>query len=154
MESSLLKSNKPYHKICQAPLKEFFTQIPDKSFLILFREFYLNMRLVGTSLKSFIRGVEIDFHKDKFWRIFELPIEGISYALNKPIGFKNFKHSTSINSLVIDPMEKKKASFKSIHMKPKLRILHYLLTIILFPRIINHRYVVREDVVPVWLLTQ
>lgn len=89
-----------------------------------------------------------------FGIIFELPTEGISYTLDKPIGFKNIKHYNSINNLVINPMEMKKVPFKSIHLKQKGRILHYLLTRIMFPRIINYGYVVREDVAPLWLLTQ
>lgn len=67
--------------------------------------------------------------------------------------FKKFKHYIAINAIVINPMEKKKAPFRSIHLKPNVKILHYLLTRIMFPRIINHGFVVREDVVPLWLLT-
>lgn len=100
-----------------------------------------------------MRGVEVVIHKDNFGRIFELPAKGMTYTLDKPIGFKNFKHSNAINALVINPMEKNKVTLKTLHLKPKVRILHYLLNRIIFPRIINHGYVIRDDVVPLWLLT-
>lgn len=98
--------------------------------------------------------MEIAIHKDHFGRIFELPTKGMTYTLDRQIDFKNFKHSTTINSMVINPMGKKKVPFKTTHSRPKLRILHYLLTKILFPRIINHGYVLREDIVSLWLITQ
>lgn len=47
-----------------------------------------------------------------------------------------------------------KVPFKATRLKPKVGILYYLLTRILFPMIINHGYVVRKDVVSLWLLTQ
>lgn len=56
--------------------------------------------------------------------------------------------------MVINPMEKKKFPFKVIKLKSKIIVLHYLLTRILFPRLINHNYVIREDTIPLWLLTQ
>lgn len=98
--------------------------------------------------------MELDIHKDQFRRIFELPIIGIYYTLDKPLGIKNFKHSTTFDTLFINPMEKKKVPFKPVHLKPTVRILHYLITRILCPRIINNRYVIREYIVPLWLLTQ
>lgn len=107
IKPSQLKIHKPYHQICQASLKGFFTQTPDRSFPNLVREFYLNPRLVGTSLKTSVRGVEIDLHKDNLGRIFDLPVIGISFTLDGPLGLRNFKHSTSINTLVINPMENK-----------------------------------------------
>lgn len=93
MESSLLKSHKPYHKICQASLNYFFTQIIDRPFASLVREFYLKLRLVGTSLITSVRGVEIDLHKDHFGRVFELLTLETSFILYIPLGLRNFKHS-------------------------------------------------------------
>lgn len=147
LEPSLLKSHKPYHLICQSFLKELFNQISDRILPNIVREFYINMRLIRTFLKTYVIGVEIDLHKDQFGRIFELPNEGISYTFDKPIGFKNFKHSTTINALIINHMEKKKVPFKLIHLKPRVRTLHYLLTRILFSKIINHDYIVKKDLV-------
>lgn len=96
--------------------------------------------------------MEIAIHKDHFRRNFEFPSKEITYTLDKPMGLKNFKHSTSINHLVINLMEKKKVPFKDTHLKPKVITLHYLLTRILFARVINHKYVVMEDIIPLWLL--
>lgn len=81
-----------------------------------------------------------------------MPIIGISYTLDRPLGLKSFKHSTTLNTLIINHMEKNKVTFKFIHLKPKVRILHYLFTRIPFPRIINHVYIIREDVVPLSIL--
>lgn len=152
-ESSLLKSHKPYHQIHQASLKDFFTQVLDRIFSNLVRESYLNLRLVGTSLRSYVMGVEINIYMDNFGRTFELLFKGKSYTRDKPLGFRNLKHFTTLNSLVINPMEKRKSPLKSIHLKPKVWNLHYLQTIILFPRNVNHNYVIREDVVALWILT-
>lgn len=77
----------------------------------------------------------------------------MSYTLDKPIDFKKFKHSTTTNPLVINPIEKKKVSFKMFHLKQKIRIIHYLLIRILFPKILNHGYVNREDLVFIYLIT-
>lgn len=62
-------------------------------------------------------------------------------------------HFTTINLLIVNPMEKKKNSFRFVHLKPKVIIPQYLLARILFQRSINHGYVIWEDVVPLWLLT-
>lgn len=72
----------------------------------------------------------------------------MTYTLNIPIGFKNFKHSIAINYLITKPMENKKVPFKFTQLKSKVRITHYIVTRIPFPRIINYEYVVREDIVP------
>lgn len=77
----------------------------------------------------------------------------MTYTLDRPISFKKFKHSTSINHLVINLMEKNNVPFKATDLKSKIKILHYLLTRIIFSRVINHGYVIREDVVPIWILT-
>lgn len=56
--------------------------------------------------------------------------------------------------MAIDLMEKKRTPFKVTHLKQKIRILHYLLTTILFYGVINHNYVIKKDVVPLWHITQ
>lgn len=147
LDPSLLKSYKPYNQICQASLKELFTTIPDRTFQTLVKEFYLNLRLEKSSLRTSVKGMEIPIHKDHFRRIFDLPSEGMTYTLEKPTSFKNFKHSIAIIHLVINPMTKMKVPFKATHQKPKVKIFHYLITIILFLGVINHNYVVMKDVV-------
>lgn len=107
LELNLLKSHKSYYQIYQASLKCFFTQVPDRSFLNLVIKLYLSLILVGISLRSLVRGVEIYIHKDQFERIFDLPFVGKSYTLDIPLRFRNFKHSTNLNILVINHMEKK-----------------------------------------------
>lgn len=105
MEPSLLGSYKLYTQICQATIRYIFTQVSDKSFPNLVIEFYVNLRIVGTSLRSLVRGVEIDIHKDNFRRIFELPFEGKSNTYKGTIGLNNFKHSTALIYLVIKLVE-------------------------------------------------
>lgn len=39
----------------------------------LAKEFYSNLTVVETFLKSNVKGIEIDAHRDQFGRIFELP---------------------------------------------------------------------------------
>lgn len=41
-------------------------------------------------------------------------------------------------------IEKRKVPLKSFHLKPTVRIFHYLQTRILFPMNVNHNYVIRE----------
>ena len=70
--------------------------------------------------------MEIDTHKDNFGRIFELPFEGTFYTSEGPLGFKNMKSPKNLKYLVINPTEKIKFPFKQIHLKQKVRIIHYL----------------------------
>lgn len=100
LESNLLRSHKLCHLICQASLKDFFMQVPDRTFPNLIREFYQNLKIVGTSLRSIVSGVEIYIHKDNFGRIFELPFEGKTYTHEMPLGFRNFKHSITLITLL------------------------------------------------------
>lgn len=141
-------------RIFKLTLKDLFTQKHDRSFPSIVRDFYLKLRLVGTSLELFVRGMEIGLHKDPFGWIFELPTLGTSFTFDRPLGLRKLKHFTTINTLIINPMEKNKVPFKSSQLKPKVRIFHYLLTKILFPRNINHSHVQREYVIPLWLLSQ
>lgn len=116
----------------------------------MIRDFYLNMKLIGTSLETYVKGVEIIIHKIHIGSILEIPIRRLNYTQGKPIGFKNFKHFVSINSIVINPVEKMKVTFRTTHLKPKDRILHYHIMRVLFLRIINDYYVTREDIVKLW----
>lgn len=58
---------------CQGSLRELFTKLPDIFFSNHVKEFYLNLSSVETLLRSSIKGVKIDIHKDQFSRMFELP---------------------------------------------------------------------------------
>lgn len=89
--------------------QNLFTQISNRSFPILVRVFYLNLRLVGTSLKTFLRGMEIYLHKDNFRRILGLPTIETSFTLIILLGLRNFNHSKTINTIVINPMEIRKS---------------------------------------------
>lgn len=62
MEENFMKSHKSYFHICKNSLREFLTKAPDRICMNIVSEFYSNLSLVGTSLKSF----EIDIHKDQF----------------------------------------------------------------------------------------
>lgn len=85
-----LESHKQYYETFQASLKKLFTQILDRTFLNLVKEFYLNVKPMRSSLRSPVREMEISLHKDHFEKTFELLTEGITYTINKPIGFKKF----------------------------------------------------------------
>lgn len=112
------------------------------------------MMIVGTSLKLTIKGVEIDTHKDQFGMMFELPFLGVPYAYERPIKFKKFECSIYIYSLFVNPMEDMKLSIKVSFLKPKVYVIHYLLTRILLPRNINLKIVIRNDIFSPWLLTK
>lgn len=51
--------------------------------------------------------------------------QGKPYAYEGPVEFRNFKHSIALNNLVTNLMKKRKFPFKSTHLKPKIRIIHY-----------------------------
>lgn len=51
-------------------------------------------------------------------------------------------------------MEKKGFPFITTRLKPKVRILHYLLTRILLPRNINIDYVIKDNIVPLRYLAK
>lgn len=59
-----MKSYKLYYQICQESLREFFAKVPDRTFPNLVKEFYSNLSIVGTYLRSSFRGVKIEIHKD------------------------------------------------------------------------------------------
>lgn len=147
-----MKSYKPYSHICQVLLRVFIKE-PDKTFPNLVREFYSNLQMVRTSLRSSLKGVSIDIHKDHIDRIFELPFQGSSYKYETPLGSKSFKRSIALNNIVVNPMEKSHFPRKSNILKPKFCIIHYLLTKILLSKSLNLNYVIRDDVVPLWILT-
>lgn len=66
MKPSLLSSHELYHQVCQVSLKDFFTHVSDITSPNLVIQFYLYLRIVGTLLRSLVRGVEIVTHKDNF----------------------------------------------------------------------------------------
>lgn len=117
-------------------------------------EFYSNLSIVGTFLRSTTKEAKIDIHKDHFGRMFELPFQGTSYTYKAPLGSKNFKHSIVVNSLVMNPMEKRKLSIMAIFMKPRVCVFHYLLIRILLQRRANLNFVITNDIVHLWLLTK
>lgn len=109
-------------------------------------EFYSNLTIEGSSIKSIVKGIEIDIHRDQFKRIFELLFQGVSYTYEGPIKFNKFKLSTNIISFVMNPMEDMKLPIKLSHLKEKICVTHYLITRILLPRQTNLDVVIKEDV--------
>lgn len=101
-----------------------------------------------------MKEVEIDIHKDHFGRMFELPFQGTSYTYEAPQEYNNFKGTIAFNLLVVNCMEKRKFSFQTFLLKPKVHVIHYLQTIILLPNNFNLNYVIRDDVVPLSLLIE
>lgn len=71
LDPSLLKIRKPRHQNFQASLKEFFTEIPDKTFPKLVGESYLNFKIEGSVLITYVSEVEITLHKNCFEKTFE-----------------------------------------------------------------------------------
>lgn len=49
-------------------------------------------------------------------------------------------------------MENKKLPIKASFLKSKVGIIHFLLTWILFPRKVILNFVIKEDVVPLWII--
>lgn len=75
LDPSLLKFHKLYHQI--------FLEIPDKILPKLVREFYLNLRVIGFSLITYMKGAKISIHNNHFVATFEVPYNGITYTLDK-----------------------------------------------------------------------
>lgn len=65
--------------------KRIFTKVPDQMFPNLVREFYSNLTFEYPSLKSTLKGIEINIHKYQFRRIFELSFCEVSYTYEGPI---------------------------------------------------------------------
>lgn len=118
------------------------------------KEFYSNLSIVGTSLRSSVKEVKIDIHKDQFGRMFEPSFQGRTYTYEAPKELKKSRRSISIYSLIMNPMEDIKLPIKSRFLKPRVHASHYLLTRILFPRNINLIYVINDNIIPLWLLTK
>lgn len=73
--------------------------------------------------------------------------------LHSTIKIKDFKRSISICSLVINPMEKIKFSIKTSFLNPRVLVIHYLLIRVLLSRNINLNFVIKDDIVSLWLIT-
>lgn len=54
----------------------------------------------------------------------------------------------------MNPMEDRKIPIKVSYLKAKIHVVHYLITRILLPGQDNLVVVIKEDVFPLWLLTQ
>lgn len=92
------------------------------------------MTIVGRSLKSTVKGVEVDIHKDKFGRMFHLPFQGVTYTYERPIKFNKFKHFIFIFSFIVNAIEDMKLLIKANFLKPKVCFIHYLIIRIFFQR--------------------
>lgn len=114
-EAKPLKKSQTISSNLSSLSQGFLHSGPNKTFPNHIVEFYLKLRIVGTSLRILVKGVEINIHKDNLGRIFELPFVGKSYTLDGPLGFKNFKNLSILSGLVINHMEKKEVSLKSTH---------------------------------------
>lgn len=84
MEESFMRSHKPCIHIYQRSLREFFIKVHGRILPNLMKQVYSNLMIVGTSLKSTIKGVEINIHRDDFGKMFEFPIQGASYTYESP----------------------------------------------------------------------
>lgn len=104
------------------------------------------------ALKSFIRGKNIEIHRDQFGIMFELPFFGISYTHEGRVQLKRFKLSMAIKSFVMNHMKDMKLHVKANYIKEKIMVAHYLITRILLPRKDNLEVIIRENVFPLWLL--
>lgn len=81
-------------------------------------------------------------------------MKSVSYTNKGSIKFKNYKSSIFILSFIMNPMEDGKIPINVSYLKPKVYVTHCLVPRILLPRQINLDIVIKEDVVPLWLLTQ
>lgn len=66
---------------------------------------------------------------------------------------KKFKLFTAIVSFVMNLMQDRKLPIKANYLKEKIRVVHYLITSILLPRRDNLGVVIKEDMIPLWLMT-
>lgn len=51
-------------------------------------KFNFNLTIEGSSIKSIVKGLEINIHKDQLRRMFEIPSQGVSYIYEVSIKFK------------------------------------------------------------------
>lgn len=109
---------------------------------------------MGKTLTSSVKNIRIVIHREYFGRLFEIPFPGTSYKFERSIVLKKFKQIVAVNTLVTNPMEKRIIHFRTSLFKPKVRIIHYLMTRIVLPRNININYIIKDDIIPLWLLTQ
>lgn len=149
-----MRGYNPYSHTCQASLRSLFTNVPDKIYPNLVKEFYSNLHVVGKTLTLSVKNVRIMIHIERFGWIFEIPFIGTPYRSERLIDLKNFKRTVALNTFVTNPMEKRKLLFWTTLLMPKVRIIHYLITRIILPRNNNNNYVIKDDIILLWLLTQ
>lgn len=85
--------------------------------------------------------------------MFELPYYGKSFTYVAPSRSKKFNHVVAFSSFLIDPMGDN-IPIKKKFMKEKFHVVHHMFTHILFPRQENYGFLIKEEIVAIWMLTQ
>lgn len=111
MEETFIRGYKTYSHICQA--WAFFINAPDRIFPDQVREFHTNLNIFGNTLTSYTKNATIMIHKECFGRIFKIPLLGTYYKSVRPIGLKNLKLTITLNTLITNPIEKRKLPFRT-----------------------------------------
>lgn len=115
MKENFLNNFKPYVHICQELLREFFTKVPDQMLpsLSLLIELYFNLTIEHSSLKSTVKMIEINIHRDEFKRMFEPPFTKVFIPTKDRYSLKSLDSPVPLSPLFYyllcyDPMESKK----------------------------------------------
>lgn len=128
MDENFVKDFSTYDNICYGFLREFFIVKPNPLYPRLIQNFYPNLNFEGISITSRIGETNIGVTTYEFQVMCKVPDNGKTYKVKAPDGTKKFDHTIAAGSFFINPMRKKRLSFKTKFMKAICRFVHYLMT--------------------------